>query len=484
MKFSNTYVNLNEIFFQKTKPTPVKNPSLLLWNSELAEQLLISETLHSNMDMLADVFSGNQILPDSEPIALAYAGHQFGQFVGQLGDGRAHLLGEVLDRQNQRWDIQLKGSGPTQFSRRGDGRCALGPAVREFIMSEAMHALGVPSTRCLAVVQSGESIRRENRQPGAIVTRVAASHIRIGTFQYFAARGDKHALEQLSDYTIQRHYPNINTETPEKYLQLLEQVMKRLIHLVTEWMRVGFIHGVMNTDNVAISGETIDYGPCAMMGTFNPRTVYSSIDTHGRYAFGNQPSIMQWNLSRFAECLIPLVDKNAEAAIERIMDILSPFSNLFKDSYQKMMRGKLGLLAASSADETFIEHFQNQLILNKLDYTITFDNLTKSLSSPTTEHLIRKDLGDVYDQWKNLIDHQPESLETIQTKMRTFNPVVIPRNHHVESAIDECVTSEKTDLTEKFLDVLRSPYEENGNTSDFQDPSVKFDQHYKTFCGT
>jgi len=310
MMFSNSYTQLGETFFQKIKPTPVSDPALFLWNDELAETLPVAKHLSADFEEMANVFSGNKILSGSEPIALAYAGHQFGNFVAQLGDGRAHLLGEVIDTKGVRKDIQLKGSGPTTFSRNGDGRCALGPAIREFIMGESMHALGVTTSRSLAVTTTGEQVYRETIQPGAVVTRIASSHLRVGTFEYFAARDNYQAVETLSDYAIERHYPDLNEAGNQRFELLLSSVIEKQIQLIVEWLRVGFIHGVMNTDNTTIAGETIDYGPCAMLGIYDPKTVFSSIDRQGRYAFGNQPTIAQWNMARFAETLLPLVSSD------------------------------------------------------------------------------------------------------------------------------------------------------------------------------
>lgn len=376
MKFSNTYSKLDEIFYEKTQPEPVRNPQLLLWNATLAEQLQVSIELQNNTAALAQVFSGNQILPESDPLAMAYAGHQFGNFVPQLGDGRAHLLGEVLDQNGHRWDIQLKGSGRTKFSRGGDGRCAIGPAVREFVMSEAMHALGVPTARSLAVVKTGEPVFRKAPMMGAIVTRVASSHLRVGTFQYFAYRKNHQALKAVCDYTIDRHYPELKEDGPNQYIQLVSRVMKKQIHLVVEWMRVGFIHGVMNTDNTCVSGETIDYGPCAMMGIYDPQTVFSSIDTIGRYAFGNQAEIAHWNTVRFAECVLPLVDADQDKAINKVTPVLDEFAGLFKRAYRKMMGNKLGFTSFQQEDESLHDSILDRLKQKRMDYTDTFDQLT------------------------------------------------------------------------------------------------------------
>jgi serine/tyrosine/threonine adenylyltransferase len=484
MRFSNSYVGLGEVFYERIRPTPVRDPQLFLWNSSLAEQLMIPDELKNDSVALAQAFSGNHILPGSEPIATVYAGHQFGSFVPQLGDGRAHLLGEVLDQFGQRWDIQLKGSGRTSFSRGGDGRCALGPAVREFIMSEAMNALGVATTRSLAVVTTGEPVFRETSLPGAVVTRVAASHIRIGTFQFFAARGDLPSLDTLCSYAIERHYPELRTEGENQYVLFIDKVIERQIHLVVDWMRVGFIHGVMNTDNTTISGETIDYGPCAMMGIYDPQTVYSSIDTMGRYAFGNQPKIIHWNMARFAECLLPLIHADTNKAVDRIEPVIAEFPNRFETEYMKMMGKKLGLTSLEEEDRNLIVSVLNRLRDRRLDYTVTFDLLTKSLTSEAAASRMKDELGGHFEVWKERLSEQHMILEEVQKLMRQHNPVVIPRNHHVEEVIQECVETGGVTSAEKFLQVLRSPYEELAQTSEYQDPPSDGDENYQTFCGT
>jgi len=484
MKFSNSYLQLDEIFYERTRPTPVQDPRLFLWNAGLAEQLMIPDALQQDPVALAQAFSGNQLLPGSEPIATVYAGHQFGHFVPQLGDGRAHLLGEVLDRFGQRWDLLLKGSGRTSFSRGGDGRCALGPAVREFIMSEAMHALGVPTSRCLAVVTTGETVFRETALPGAVVTRVAASHLRIGTFEFFAAQGDHQALKTLCRYTIERHYPELRDEETNRYVALIRKVMERQIRLVAAWMRVGFIHGVMNTDNTSLSGETIDYGPCAMLGIYDPRTVYSSIDTMGRYAFGNQPAILQWNLARFVECLLPLIDADRDKAIEQAGPVLDEFSDRFEKAYLNMMGRKLGLTSNKPGDQELIVAFLHRLQERSLDYTVTFDLLTKSLRSEAAAARMKNELADCFDRWQQRLSEQNTASLEVQELMRQHNPVLIPRNHHVEAVIRECVQTGKAASVEKFLQVLRSPYAELAETAAYQDPPSDGDRNYQTFCGT
>lgn len=484
MKFINSYAKLDEVFYERIRPAPVRDPQLFLWNLNLAEQLMITDELKNDPHALAQIFSGNQILPGSEPIATAYAGHQFGGFVPQLGDGRAHLLGDVLDKFGQRQDIQLKGSGRTSFSRGGDGRCALGPAVREFIMSEAMNALGVATTRSLAVCTTGETVFRETRVPGAVVTRVASSHIRIGTFQYFAARGDLQSLKTLCNYTIKRHYPEIQVESQDQYIFFIDKFIKKQIKLVVDWMRVGFIHGVMNTDNTALSGETIDYGPCAMMGIYDPNTVYSSIDTMGRYAFGNQPPILNWNIARFAECLLPLINPDTKKAVDQVNPMISEFSDRFDKEYMNMMGKKLGLTYFKEEDKKLIDTVLNRLREKRLDYTVTFDLLTKSLTSEDLSSQMNKELEECYDLWQKRLSEQDAVAQDVQKLMRQHNPVVIPRNHHVEEVIKECVQTGKNTSAEKFLQVLRSPYQELPQTQKYQDPPKDGDKDYKTFCGT
>jgi serine/tyrosine/threonine adenylyltransferase len=484
LNFENSYTRLGDVFYEKKRPAPVRDPQLFLWNSSLAERLMIPNELKHDSAALAQAFSGNANIPGSESIATVYAGHQFGNFVPQLGDGRAHLLGEVADKFGQRWDIQLKGSGRTSFSRGGDGRCAIGPAVREFIMSEAMKALGVPTTRCLAVVTTGETVFRETPLPGAVVTRVASSHLRIGTFQFFAARGNHQALRTLCNYTIARHFPELKEEGQNQYVALIAKVIQRQIQLVVEWMRVGFIHGVMNTDNTTLSGETIDYGPCAMMGIYDPQTVYSSIDTMGRYAFGNQPGILQWNLSRFAECLLPLIDADRNKAVDQVGPVLAGFSGRFENEYMKMMGKKLGLTFFKPADQKLIVSVLDRLKGRRLDYTVTFDLLTKSLMSEAAASQMKNELEACFDLWQKRLNEQPAVSHEVQELMRQHNPAVIPRNHHVEAVLQACEQTGRATLAEKFLQVLRSPYEELAQTSEYQDPPSDGDENYQTFCGT
>lgn len=484
MKFSNTYVGLNDVFYEKSRPTPVRNPQLFLWNTKLAEQLMISSNLAQDAATLANVFSGNHILPGSEPIAMVYAGHQFGHFAPQLGDGRAHLLGEVICQSGQRWDIQLKGSGPTSFSRNGDGRCALGPAVREFIMSEAMNALGIATTRCLSVVTTGETVYRNIQLPGAIVTRVASSHVRVGTFQFFAARNDLQSLKTLCDYTIARHFPEVLETGPNRYIALIDKVIDRQIKLVIDWTRVGFIHGVMNTDNTSISGDTIDYGPCAMMGVYDPHSVYSSIDVDGRYAFGNQPEIAHWNMLRFAECLLPLIDSDEDKAVNKVVPLFSAFPNRFEEAFRVMMATKLGLTSVKSEDQKLISSLLTRLKESKMDYTVSFHILSKSLTAKTSASQMHDKLGDWFDHWQSRLNDQGATYEEVQQLMRQYNPVVIPRNHHVEAVIQECEETGEASSVESLLHILRSPYQELPETASYQDPPSDGDEDYQTFCGT
>jgi uncharacterized protein YdiU (UPF0061 family) len=479
--FVNSYAALGDAFCERSLPTAITAPRVLLWNAPLAEQLQLSDALQSDPVMQAAVFSGNQLLPGSEPIAMAYAGHQFGHFVPQLGDGRAHLLGEVIAADGQRRDVQLKGSGRSRFSRGGDGRCALGPAVREYIMSEAMAALGVATTRCLAVVAGDEQVMRNQLLPGAVVTRVAASHLRIGTFQYFAARDDLQSLQTLCDYALARHFPErMGDGVPA--LQLLEAVMDQQITLVVQWMRVGFIHGVMNTDNCTISGETIDYGPCAMMNRYDPMTVYSSIDTVGRYAFGRQSQMVQWNLARLAEALLPLLNPDRTLAIESAQRLISSFAGRFHQAYMHMLGQKFGLTAITSDDYPLLEGLLDQFEQQRWDYTNTFNRLRNALSDEADDALLTQELGAHYTRWRQRMTAQGAPLADAVALMQRSNPLVIARNHHVEAALKACEHGDVTAVN-ALLTVLRAPYEALASTAQYQDPPQD-ESNYQTFCGT
>jgi len=520
LKFSNTYIELGENFFQRSSPQKVASPELLLWNATLANSLKFPEKLQCDQQRLSQYFSGNQLPDGAESIALAYSGHQFGHFNPQLGDGRAHLLGEILDDNNVLRDIQLKGSGQTIFSRLGDGKCALAPALREYIMSEAMFALGVPTSRCLAVVSTGELVHRGLAKAGAVVTRVAASHIRVGTFQYFAARGDSASLKLLLDYSIERHFPEI--DSPEKdavplsqeqrILAFLEKVIDKQITLVIEWMRVGFIHGVMNTDNTAISGETIDFGPCAMLGNYHENTVFSSIDEQGRYAFANQAKIAQWNMARLAECLLPLLveaapaehDNKEQQAVTKIEALVVDFSARFEHAYNAMYASKIGLAEVSDSGKQLVKDLLALMQRKTLDYTITFAQLTKlvnralPLSDDSLINELPGELVEWLENWLLLIEESALPPQKSQALMQKFNPVVIPRNHHMEAILARCEDAVSDSLNQNpsdiqtainvivgdFLHVLNSPYQESDLTKGFQDKPEDGDRYYQTFCGT
>ncbi|MEH6550709.1 MAG: YdiU family protein [Pseudomonadales bacterium] len=485
INFTNSYAQLGDAFYERVLPTPASKPELMLWNASLADSLQIGEPLSTDAALQAQVFSGNQLTDGADSMALAYSGHQFGQLNPQLGDGRAHLLGEVLDENQQRFDIQLKGSGPTPYSRRGDGRCALGPAVREFVMSEAMYYLGVPTSRCLAVVTTGDTVFRDTVKPGAVVTRIAASHIRVGTFVYFAIRKDLESLKALMDHSIERHFPEINTsEDGNKALQFLQAAINKQITLVVAWMRVGFIHGVMNTDNCAISGETIDFGPCAMMGNYNPDTVFSSIDTQGRYAFGKQPSITLWNMTRLAETLLPLIAEDQDEAIALVTPVLDQFGEQFQSAYFKMYANKLGLTDVAESERDFISDLLQALQDKELDYTQSFIRLSESLEDETLAAQFTDQLGESYTSWRSQLDGAKEDMAFAKALMKANNPLVIPRNHHIEAVLAACEESGSSQAADDILAVLRSPYDEIATTSQYQDLPADGDIFYRTFCGT
>ncbi len=489
MKFSNKYHQLGSAFYHKNKPVPVTKPSLLLWNSPLALDLSISFSPEKNDDLIAQCFSGNKLVEGSLPLSQAYSGHQFGHFNPQLGDGRAHLLGELIDDNGQVKDIQLKGSGTSQFSRSGDGRCALGPALREYIMSEAMHALGVPTTRCLAVVATGETVYRERPLAGAVVTRVASSHIRVGTFQYFAVRKDYKSMKTLMDFACQRHFPEveiIEADTSEQdissqVLSFFQAVLAKQIPLVVAWMRVGFIHGVMNTDNTAISGETIDFGPCAMMNDYHRDTVFSSIDKNSRYAFGEQMTIMQWNMTRLAETLLPLLSDDQEQAIEKIEPLLAKFHQNLMRGYFIMMANKIGIEELIENDDDLITELIEILEAEKLDYTQTFVKLTNAVIKDENHHELKASLGSWFEQWQQRILLDKDAAFQLMSKN---NPLVIPRNHHVETILSTSQETGDLSALHDFLAVLQQPYTQLAKTVDYQDAPSDGDENYHTFCGT
>ena len=448
--FDNTYSKLPKSFLENIKPVPVKVPKLIILNKNLAKQLNLDFSKFSDTD-LAQMFSGNSLPEGSETIAQAYAGHQFGHFT-MLGDGRAVMLGEHLDKDNKRFDIQFKGSGRTSFSRSGDGRAVLGPMLREYIISEAMHALNIPTTRSLAVVSTGEDVIREQMLPGAILTRVASSHIRVGTFQYIAATQNVDDLKTLFNYTIDRHYPEIK-DSKTKALDLLNLLMQKQCELVINWMRVGFIHGVMNTDNMTVSGETIDYGPCAFMDQYHPQTVFSSIDQNGRYSYNNQPRITKWNLARFAECIIPLIDLDEQKAVSIATETINNFEKLYEEKWLNMMRDKLGLFGEDRDDKHLIFELLTWMENNKADFTNTFCNLMniQSIKDPIYQN---QEYLNWTAKWKKRLEKNNTEKEKYLELMRSVNPIFIPRNHKVEEALKDA-SENKLETLNQLLEVIK-----------------------------
>ena len=477
--FDNTYARLPEIMLSRIAPIPVKDPKLVIFNHNLSKELGLDFSVIED-NLLPSIFAGSLLPQESECIAQAYAGHQFGYFT-MLGDGRAIVIGEHLSKNNKRFDIQFKGSGKTPYSRNGDGRAALGPMLREYIISEAMHGLGISTTRSLAVVTTGENVIRETPLPGAILTRVAASHIRVGTFQYVTMQDDIKTLKTLFNYTINRHYPELK-DTNNQALSLLKFVMEKQIKLVTDWMRVGFIHGVMNTDNMTVSGETIDYGPCAFMDNYNPETVFSSIDHHGRYAYFNQPGITKWNLARFAETLLPLINNDKDKAIEMATEVINSFAEKYKKSWFKMMHKKLGLLGEDSKDENLIIDLLSWMHQNKADYTNTFCFL---MNENIQENKIYNNQGFISwkQQWQERLKLHNNSPEKSLKLMCSVNPLVIARNHKVEEVLKEANNGNLNPFND-FLKVLEKPYEKQTKTNNYQFPAPSSEKKYQTFCGT
>ena len=478
-RFDNSYSKLPESFISKTTPTPVKSPELIILNDKLAKELNLNFSL-LDKKKLSDLFSGNSLPEGSNAISQAYAGHQFGHFT-MLGDGRAVLMGEHISKNNERFDIQFKGSGKTPFSRNGDGRAVLGPMLREYVISEAMHALKIPTTRSLAVVKTGEQVVRENILQGAILTRVASSHLRVGTFQYITARQNQSELKELIDYTINRHYPNIK-QSKNQAVDLLKVLMEKQIDLVINWMRVGFIHGVMNTDNMTISGETIDYGPCAFMDTYDPQTVFSSIDEFGRYAYFNQPSITKWNLARFAECLVPLIDDDKDKAINFATEIINSFEKNYEKKWLNMMRDKLGLYGEEPEDQVLILDLLTWMHQYKVDYTNTFCFLM-NIKIKNDEVYNNENFLLWKKRWEERLKLNNNSSEKYLKLMKSVNPQIIPRNHKVEEALEASNNDDFTKLKE-LIKVLENPYQTQKNINNYQSPAYLDDQKYQTFCGT
>ncbi len=488
MAFDNSYARELEGLYARWKPAGSPAPRLLQLNRGLALELGLDADELSSAEGLA-ILAGNVVPPGAEPLAQAYAGHQFGGFSPQLGDGRALLLGELIDRAGRRRDIAFKGSGRTPFSRGGDGKAALGPVLREYLMGEAMHTLGIPTTRALAAVATGVAVQRDQVQPGAILTRVAASHLRVGTFEFFAAREDHVLLRRLADYAIARHEPQV-ADTPDRYLGLLEAVIERQAALVAQWMGVGFIHGVMNTDNMTLSGETIDYGPCAFMEHFDPQTVFSSIDSGGRYAFGNQPAIAQWNLARFAETLLPLMDPDVERAVERASAAVQGFAERFGVHWSAALQSKLGLIGGDATGRSLADDYLKLLHTHRIDYTLGFRHLNAAAAGD--EAPLRALFGEAnaalepwLGRWSARARLEAANLADRLASMRRANPIYIPRNHRVEEALTAAVVHDDLRPFERLVQVLDHPFDERAEDEAFAQPAPPEQTAcYQTFCGT
>jgi uncharacterized protein YdiU (UPF0061 family) len=483
-----TYARLPERFFARVAPTPVRAPRLIRVNGPLAARLGLDPDWLAS-DEGVEVLAGNRAADAAEPIATAYAGHQFGMFVPQLGDGRAILLGELVDRAGARRDVQLKGSGRTPFSRGGDGRSPLGPVLREYVVSEAMAALGIPTTRSLAAVTTGEMVVRETMLPGAVLTRVASSHIRVGTFQFFAARGDVEGLRLLADHAIARHYPEAaRAERP--YRPLLDAVVQAQARLIAEWMLVGFIHGVMNTDNTSIAGETIDYGPCAFMDTYDPGAVFSSIDRQGRYGYFRQPAIGAWNLTRLAECLLPLLCDDADRAVAEAQEVLDGYKPAFEQAYRGGLRRKLGLRTECEGDAQLGEDLLRAMSANGADFTLTFRRLSEAAAGEDGDADVRSLFADpsAYDQWvsrwRRRLEQEPLDPAARQAAMLAVNPAYVPRNHRVEAVIRAAVDEDDFAPFHELVTVLANPFEAQPAFAYYADPPAEHEQVHRTFCGT
>jgi uncharacterized protein YdiU (UPF0061 family) len=478
-RFDNTYSQLPDVLFAPVRPAPVRAPQVAILNHRLADELGLDLGALSP-EAAAALFAGQELPPGSRPIAQAYAGHQFGHFT-MLGDGRAILLGEQRTPDGRLVDVQLKGSGRTRFSRGGDGLAALGPMLREHVISEAMAGLGIPTTRSLAVVTTGEPVYGESVRKGAILTRVAASHVRVGTFEYLAARGDEPALRALADYAIDRHYPEL-AGAPHKYLAFFRAVADRQASLIARWQMVGFIHGVMNTDNMAISGETIDYGPCAFMNAYRPDTVFSSIDYAGRYAYGNQPAIGQWNLARFAEALLPLIDPDQEKAVAAATEALSEYAARFEGYWLAGMRQKLGLRTEEAGDAELIRSLLDWMHKASADFTNTFRDL--SAEGPSAGDSYRApDFQAWYARWQQRLEREGRPRASAFALMRSVNPAIIPRNHRVEETLSAAEEQDDLSALHRLLAALASPYEARAELAPYQEPPAD-ESNYRTFCGT
>ena len=482
--FEHSYASLSPELYQRVLPTPVKDPKLVIFNRTLADELGLKPDVEREA---ATLFSGNQVPEDSNPIAMAYAGHQFGSFVPQLGDGRAILLGELKGHTGVLRDVQLKGAGLTRFSRDGDGRAALGPMLREYLISEAMHALGIPTTRSLAVVATGEQVFRATSVPGAVLARVAASHVRVGTFQFFAARGDLDAVHELLDYVIARHYPDAR-DAAVPALDVLKAVVLRQAALIADWIRVGFIHGVMNTDNMAISGETIDYGPCAFMDHYHPNTVFSSIDRVGRYSYANQSAIAQWNLARFAETLLPLIDVDTDKAVGLATEVLESFTAEFNARYLDQLCRKIGLINGSERDSDLVNRLFAAMQEASADFTLTFRRLARVVESPGSESALRElfarssQIDGWLRDWRERLASDPQGVTERVMSMRRVNPAFIPRNHRVEAALTAAEHGD-FDPFHQLHGILQRPYDDQPDVADYEQPPQPSERVLRTFCG-
>jgi uncharacterized protein YdiU (UPF0061 family) len=488
MPFDNSYARLPERFYARVTATKVKKPRVVKLNRALAE-LLGADLTFLQSPAGAEVLAGNVVPEGAEPISQAYAGHQFGGFVPQLGDGRAILLGEVVSKDGQRWDVQLKGAGRTPFSRRGDGRAALGPVLREYIVSEAMAALGIPTTRALAAVTTGETIVRDGLLPGAVLTRVAASHIRVGTFQFFANRGDHEALRILTSHALLRHYPAA-VGSDNDALALLERVILAQANLVSKWLGVGFVHGVMNTDNTSVSGETIDYGPCAFLDEYDPEKTFSSIDRGGRYAFANQPRIALWNLARLGEALLPLIASDADDAARLATERLERFHSLFERAYLDVMRAKLGLSRPVENDGSLVEGLLELLAAQRVDYTLFFRRLSEA-HDPSSDTALTQLFGvnerpirGWLEAWQKRLALESDTPAARVASMRSANPAFIPRNHRVEEAIKSAESRGDFQPFETLVHVLATPHEDHPDHAYLRDPPTSEERVHETFCGT
>ncbi len=483
--FDNSYARLPDRFYASVYPEPVEGPKLIMFNEALAKELGIEADL-SDPDRLAATFSGNVVPQGAMPLAMAYAGHQFGSFVPQLGDGRAILLGEVVDRGGVRRDIQLKGAGPTPFSRRGDGRAALGPVLREYIVSEAMAALGIPATRALAAVTTGEQVYRETVEQGAVFVRVAASHVRVGTFQFFAARGDTDGIRELADYVIDRHYPELKAaENP--YAALLQAVAFRQAELIARWLGVGFVHGVMNTDNMTISGETIDFGPCAFLDEYHQMKVFSSIDHGGRYAYRNQPGIGQWNIARLAECLLPVIDADQDRAVDASNEVLREFGERFQAEWIKVFRAKIGLSSEADDDGELVQQLLSAMQDQEADFTLVFRGLADAAEGLDERFLSQfadpSKAAEWLGLWRERLAQEPQGDAGRADAMRAVNPAIIPRNHRIQEAISAANYGDFSFFA-RLLAALEKPYEERAGFADYMTPPTPEERVTRTFCGT